>query len=770
MRRLTALALGIAAAALTAAGQSSSVTITTTLLPDAQANQSYSYQIQTSGGSGQFTWSITNGTLPSGIVLDIGTGLLEGTAPGISASYTFTARVLDLASAQSASQVLTLNVVGGLEIITMALPNAYLNQPYSFQLVGMGSPSMTWSLQSGALPQGFSLDPTGLITGLGTDVGSSSFVIKLQDLDGQISTSRSFTLYVTRGPLGIQQSSLPTATQRAAYSFVLTGQGGIPPYMWSVDTPNGAGLSINASTGVLSGTPPNAGTFPVLVSLQDFTGDVFSETFSLNVGAAVAITKISLANGSPGAPYSDTLTAAYGVLTYRWNVISGTLPAGLTLNSSTGQITGTPTTQGTSRFTIQVTDFVGGTDSKAFTITIGQGLVITTTSLPDGGVGQLYSQTLAVTGGAAPLTWTIASGTLPPPLTLNSATGVISGTPTTLGTFAFDVAVTDAGGASGRKSFSIRIANPVVITSGNFTGNVLTAFSQTLTAAGGTPPYTWSLTAGTLPAGLQLNSATGVISGTPSAGGTSEVTFAATDAGGQTGLKTVSITINLPAPPATTIGLGSTAQPAVSLSTGTPYPLEITGSLTLTFAPLPGGTDGGEARFSNGTRSLAFTVPANTTQATFPTAPNAAVLTGTVAGTITLTASMKAGGQDITPSPAPTKTITIDSAVPVITSVALQQVSGGITVVVTGYSNTRDVSSGTFSFTVSSGNTAPAPIVVSLTSAFTAWFSNAASNPTGGQFKLTVPFSVTQGSAAAVTKVAVTLTNSKGASGAVSSP
>ena len=257
-----------------------------------------------------------------------------------------------------------------------------------------------------------------------------------------------------------------------------------------------------------------------------------------------------------------------------------------------------------------------------------------------------------------------------------------------------------------------------------------------------------------------------MISGTPGAGGTSQVTFTVTDANSLTGSKPIAITINLPTAPATTIGLSSATQPAVSLSTNAPYPLEITGFLTLTFGP---SADGGEARFSNGTRSLEFIVRANETDAIFPTAPNAAVLTGTVAGTITLTTSLSAGGQDITPSPAPTRTITIAADVPAITSVALQQVSGGLTVVVTGYSNTREVSSGSFAFTVSSG-TAPAPVAVQLTSAFTAWFGNAASNATGGQFKLTVPFSVTQGNATAVTKVSVTLTNSKGTSAAVSSP
>jgi hypothetical protein len=267
---------------------------------------------------------------------------------------------------------------------------------------------------------------------------------------------------------------------------------------------------------------------------------------------------------------------------------------------------------------------------------------------------------------------------------------------------------------------------------------------------------------------LQLNAASGVISGTPGAGGTSQVGFTATDANNLTGTKTIAITIILPPTPPTTISTGSTTQPAVSVTLGAPYPLEIDGFLTLTFASSVGGTDD-MVRFSDGSRHLEFIVRPNTTQAIF-TATNPAVLTGTVAGIITLTGSMSAGGQDITPAPAPTNTITTTAAVPVITSVTLQQVTGGISVVVSGYSNTREVSSGSFTFAVSSGSTlSQAQVTVPLISAYTTWFSSTASNATGGQFKLTVPFSVT-GSATAITKVTVTLTNNKGASAAASSP
>jgi hypothetical protein len=395
--------------------------------------------------------------------------------------------------------------------------------------------------------------------------------------------------------------------------------------------------------------------------------------------------------------------------------------------------------------------------------------VITTTSLPGGALNQPYSQTLASTGGLLPLTWSIASGALPPPLTLDGTTGVISGTPASTGNFAFVVLATDARGAVARASLSINIANPVIITTGDLSGNVLAAFSQTLAATGGTPPYTWAVTSGTLPGGLQLDGITGVISGNPSPGGTSQVTFTATDARGLTGSKSIAITIIAPPPPAVSISVGTTTQPAVSLSTGASYPLEITGFLTLTFTSSVGSPDGLEARFSDGTRKLFFVVRPNTTQGLFTTVSNGtpAILPGTVAGVITLTVSMNAGGQDITPSPAPTTTITAVAAVPVINTVTLQQVTGGVSVVVTGYSNTREVSSGSFTFTVS-GSTL-SPITVPLASAFTTWFSNSTSNATGGQFRLTVPFSVT-GSATSITKVSVTLTNSKGASAAASSP
>ncbi len=250
--------------------------------------------------------------------------------------------------------------------------------------------------------------------------------------------------------------------------------------------------------------------------------------------------------------------------------------------------------------------------------------------------------------------------------------------------------------------------------------------------------------------------------------GTTSLDLKVTDSGGQTATLRATFTINLAQTPTISIGLGSTTQPAVSVTLSSPVAKDVTGTLTLSFVSSVGGTDN-MIRFSNGALTLNFQIPAGTTTATFPTAPNVAVITGTVAGTITL--QVTASTSDGINLPAPPQTIVENPARPVITSVTLQQVSGGVSVVVTGYSNTREVSKGLFHFTVSSGNVlSQSDITVPLTSAYTTWFSNTLANNTGGQFTLTQPFAVGQGSATDVTGVQVTLTNQQGDSLPVSSP
>ena len=268
--------------------------------------------------------------------------------------------------------------------------------------------------------------------------------------------------------------------------------------------------------------------------------------------ATPSITTTSLPNGEVNIFYSQALEASGGSGTYSaWSITtSGTLPDGLSVDN-TGLISGTPAADavGTSNFTVQVTDSSGSTGSEDLSITIAAAPGITTTSLADGEVSAAYSEALEASDGSGIYsTWSITSGALPDGLSVDN-TGLISGTPATdaVGTDNFTVQVTDSLGGTGSEDLSITIAAaPGVTTTSLPNGTVGTAYSETLAASGGSGTYTiWSITSGTLPDGLVLDSSAGVISGTPAtdAVGTASFTVEVTDSLGGIGSEALSITV-----------------------------------------------------------------------------------------------------------------------------------------------------------------------------------------------------------------------------------
>jgi hypothetical protein len=270
--------------------------------------------------------------------------------------------------------------------------------------------------------------------------------------------------------------------------------------------------------------------------------------------SALGISTPELPDGELNIAYSQTLTATGGSGTYTWSVTGGTLPVGLSLASSTGVISGLPTTAGTSSVTFQVTDSHGADVSEDISITIDATLSFLTTSLPDGAVNDAYSQEMDVYGGNSINTWSVISGALPAGLSLGSSTGTISGTPTATGSSSFTVQVTDGDGGTATQALSITIETAFSVTNTTLPdGTVNNSYSQTLAASGGSGTYTaWTVSSGSLPAGLSLASSTGIISGTPTASGASSFTVQVTDSNGA--IATQSLSINIDATGTTSTG------------------------------------------------------------------------------------------------------------------------------------------------------------------------------------------------------------------------
>jgi len=260
-------------------------------------------------------------------------------------------------------------------------------------------------------------------------------------------------------------------------------------------------------------------------------------------GNTVTVTSPGAQAATVGAAVNLALSAtdSQAGQTFTWTAVN--LPAGLSINATTGHITGTPTAPAAASVTATATDTTGASGSVTFTWVINPAPAITTTSLPGAVTNVAYSAAVTGLNGTTPYAWTVSSGSLPAGLSLNSSTGVISGTPTGSGTASFTVKLTDADGITATKALSITVAAVAITTTSLPGGTVAFAYSATVAGAGGTTPYTWSILSGSLPASLSLNATTGIISGTPTGAGTSSFTVKLTDHAGNTATQALSITI-----------------------------------------------------------------------------------------------------------------------------------------------------------------------------------------------------------------------------------
>jgi hypothetical protein len=500
-------------------------------------------QASSIGGS---TFSLNSGSLPAGLTLSAA-GLLSGT-PTQTGSFPITVKVTDGNGCTGTGATYTITI--GCQTISVTNPataTGTIQVAFSQNFTQSGAiGGAAFSLNSGSLPAGVTLASNGLLSGTPTVTGSFPITVKVTDGNGCTGVSATYTLVISCQTITVTNPATTTGTVSAPFTQTFTQTGANGTVTFTTASPLPAGLSLSTA-GVLSGTPAQSGTFPIVVTVTDSNGCTGTgATYTLIVGCqTITVTNPATISNPAGVPLSInfTQTGAIGTATF---TTGSTLPTGLILDPD-GTLHGTPSGSGAFPIVVTLTDSnncTGTNPSYTLTITCPT-ITVTNPGVSTGTSGVAFNQTFTQVGGQGTITWS-RTGALPAGITLNAASGVLSGTTSAAGSFPITVTATDSNGCTGTGATytltincqTINVTNP-----GVNTGTVDTAFSQTFTKTGILGTVTWSET-GPLPAGILLNSATGVLAGTPAVDGSFPITVTATDTNGCSGSSPYTLTIN----------------------------------------------------------------------------------------------------------------------------------------------------------------------------------------------------------------------------------
>lgn len=491
-----------------------------------EGDTSFSYTIGATNSptaysaTGLPTWLQINTT--TGAITDTGAGVPVGNYP-ISYPITITASN----AAGTDTETLYLTVSDSAPVIESSLSDAArAGVFYSYSIVASGVASGTANpYDATGLPSGLTINKsTGVISGTPTQLGTYNITISATDAHG--TDTKTLTLVINEGVPVITSSLTDTATEGQAYNYTLTAAN-MPNT--PVASPNAygatglpAGLSIDATTGVISGTPTVSGTYDVtLIATNQYGSDW--ERLALTISSGLpSITSTLNAGGRPGAPFSYFITATNGPVSYS---ASG-LPAGLTVNSGTGEISGTPQVQGSYVATISATNSLG-TGSADLSIQLTDGSPVITSSLTATAKEQVpFSYN--ITASNSPTSFG-ATG-LPSGLVLNSSTGKITGMPDIAnyadGQYTVTITASNTYGSDAKTlTLTITDGEPTITSAKTATAYQGAYFSYTISHENDAT----SFTASGLPSGLTLDATTGLISGVPDESGSFTVTLTATN-------------------------------------------------------------------------------------------------------------------------------------------------------------------------------------------------------------------------------------------------
>lgn len=517
------------------------LSLTPEALPLGYLDEEYGQTLTVLGGLPPYAFRLSGGALPPGLQL-LGNGAIQGT-PIAAGQYRFSLTASDTAQPMPSETTVeyvvdivarplqidskTLAPIKGGEAFLAVFPARGGSAPYAF------------AIASGSLPPGLNLASNGTLQGVPTAIGSFGFDVQVADVAGATAT-RTFQLDVVL-PVVTIDSDLPGGQVGTPYARAVVAGGGLQPYAFTVAA--GAlppGLQLDPG-GAVQGVPIAAGDYTFSIAATDSNASVgpitASRAYTVRIEpSGFVFGPDALPNARTHAYYQQSFSVSYGTAPYRYALSAGFLPPGVHLSPNSGLLFGVPTSAGSYAFSITGSDSSpGGPRSyiRNYVLVVEQSPVeILPYALSEAVAGRYYNHSLIAQGGVQPYRYSVASGELPPGLTLRDD-GKLLGTPTATGHFTFALQVADSDSATpltATRDFALTVELPVVriYTDRLNPAAVGTNYYIHMTAQGGETPYTYALTAGTLPAGMQLTTE-GYLRGIPETTGSFEITITATD-------------------------------------------------------------------------------------------------------------------------------------------------------------------------------------------------------------------------------------------------